>query len=169
MAKDHRTFVKSTQTLAKPEITSRELPPKIETSKKEAVILCPFCAVPHPISVGSSSPCGTTLRVTAVQTVVPARTVKKRKLKCIKCHQTGGEMVVFNNGYVHLIDCAPGTRLLAAPPKFSRIARMVFLLPDWLRKPVERLSGNAQVAKEVDPDGRDTGKTLGYFFYKSVQ
>jgi hypothetical protein len=168
MAKNHPTFKKSTQSRALPAFTTRELPPRIDTSKKEAVIQCPFCLVPHPISVGKQSPCGTTLRVTAVQTILPARTVKKNEIRCIKCHKMGGEMVPFNNGYVHLVDCTPGTKLLAVPPKFSRAAQAVFLLPEWLRTPIERVTGRAQVAKEVDPEGRDTGKTLGYFFFRGT-
>jgi hypothetical protein len=31
---------------------------------------------------------------------------------------------------------------------------------------VERRTGYAKPVTEVDPDGKDTGKTLGYFFYK---
>lgn len=168
MAKNHQTFVKRTASLAKPETTFRELPPKIDTTKKDVVIQCPFCKVPHPISIGQQSPCGTTLRVTAVQTLLPARTVKKHGLRCIKCHEGGGEMVPFNNGYVHVADCLPGTKLLAVPPKFSSLARLVFLMPKGIRAHVERLSGRAQVAREVDPDGNDTGRTLGYFFYKGA-
>jgi hypothetical protein len=166
MAKGFRTFESKTKTLAKPEITLRQLPPKITETKNGAQILCPFCPIPHPIAIGKESVCGTTLHVTAMQTVLPARTVNKHKLVCFKCKQGGGEMVRFNQGFIHAVDCAPDTKLLAGPPEFSRWARIVHQLPDWLRKPIEKRTGRADIVHEVDPEGTDTGKVLGYFFYK---
>ena len=190
MSKGHtRTFVKkhlpaTTQAgvNSRPEVRVRELPPKFDKDGKDAVILCPFCDIPHPISIGKDSPCGTNLRLTAVQTIFPARTVKKLKLVCMKCHQsdlpgqTGGDMIQFNNAFVHLIDlsagsaqadCAPGTKLIAVPPKFSKVAQVVHNLPLPIRRAVERRMGYAKPVTEVDPEGNETGKTLGYFFYKA--
>ncbi len=77
-------------------------------------------------------------------------------------------MVPFNNGYVHLVDCTPGTKLLAVPPKFSSVAQMIYSLPEFMRAPLEKIFGRAQVAKEVDPEGNDTGRTLGYFFFRGT-
>lgn len=166
MSKGHtRNFVKK-QVSSRPEVRIRELPPKFDQNGKDAIILCPFCDIPHPISIGKDSPCGTNLRLTAVQTIFPARTVKKLKLVCMKCHQSTGEMIQFNNAFVHLIDCAPGTKLIAVPPKFSKVAQVVHSLPLPLRRAVERRTGYAKPVTEVDPEGKDTGKTLGYFFYK---
>jgi hypothetical protein len=166
MAKGHtRNFVKK-QVNIRPETTIRELPPRLDQSGKDVALLCPFCTVPHPISVGRDTSCGTTLRVTAVQTILPARTVRKHELICVKCHKSGGEMIRFNNAYVHLIDCTPGTKLVAVPPKFSRAAQFVHSLPLPLRRVVERRVGFAKSVEEVDPEGKETGRTLGYFFYK---
>ena len=167
MSKGHtRNFVKK-QVNSRPEVRVRELPPKFDQNGKDAVILCPFCGIPHPISIGKDSPCGTNLRLTAVQTIFPARTVKKLKLVCMKCHQSDGEMIQFNNAFVHLIDCVPGTKLVAVPPKFSGFAQVVHSLPLPLRRAVERRTGYAKPVTEVDPEGNETGKTLGYFFYKA--
>jgi len=130
-------------------------------------ILCPFCEPPHPIAVGQPAACGTALLVKAVQVVYPTRTVNQRGLKCIKCHQGGGKMVQFNQGFVHLHECTPGTKLMAEAPQFTRWAQFVFGLPLPIRNAVERFTGAAKQVKEVDPEGHDTGKTLGYFFFKS--
>ena len=66
MSKGHtRNFVKK-QVNSRPEVRVRELPPKFDQNGKDAVILCPFCGIPHPISIGKDSPCGTNLRLTAV-------------------------------------------------------------------------------------------------------
>ena len=75
-------------------------------------------------------------------------------------------MIRFNNAYVHLSDCTPGTRLVAVPPKFSKAARIVHRLPWWIRTRVEARTGFAKPVEEVDPEGKETGRTLGYFFYK---
>lgn len=159
MAK-HRTRVR-------PEVSVREAPPKVKEAAGNVMILCPFCEVPHPVAVGKPAACGTELRVTAVQTVIPVRTVRKHKLKCIKCNGEGGEMVPFNQGYIHLIDCAPGTKLLAEPPKsYSPAASLIYRLPAWLRKPIERRTGLARKVEEIDPQGQPTGRTLGYVFHR---
>lgn len=152
----------------RPPVTIRELPPKLLQSKEGLQILCPFCNPPHPILPGQESTCGTTLKVTATQTVIPARTARDKGLICIKCHKTGkGEMVRYMNGFIHLVDCAPETRLLAEPPKFDNMAGYVYKLPERLRALVEKRTGKVQRVDEIDAEGRETGKTLGYFFLKA--
>ena len=161
MAKQHPSY--------RPEIKTREAPPKVKENGKEVLILCPFCPIPHPVAVGRASACGTQLRVTALQTIIPARTVHKKKLVCFKCNKGGGEMVFFNNGHLHLHDCKPDTPLLADPPKnFSRLAKFVYHLPTSLRKMIEKRAGLVKRVDEIDPQGTETGRTLGYIFYKGA-
>lgn len=148
------------------DVKVRELPPKVRETPAGVEVLCPFCDPPHPILPNVDSACGTTLKVTAVQTVLTAHGSRQQGIKCIKCHQTGGEMVRFNNSFVHLVDCMPGVKLLTTPPKFDKWAGRVLHLPKWLRKPIEKSTGAAQAVKEIDQDGKETGKTLGYFFLK---
>lgn len=151
-------------------VTTREAQPQLQWSKEGARLLCPFCTPPHPLLPGQESKCGTSLKVTAVQTVIPLRTVRDQGLICLKCHEGGkGEMVRFMNGYIHLKDCMPGTKLLAEPPKFSTLAGYVFNLPEKARALVEKRTGKAQKVEEIDANGKETGKTLGYFFLKKVQ
>lgn len=153
----------------KPEFKVREALPRVRDEKGGVLLECPFCEIPHTVGVGQDSACGTTLRVTAVQTIVPTRTVHKRGLKCFKCGKGGGEMVPFNQGFIHLIDCVPVTKLMAQPPKeFSRWAGMVYQFPEFLRKRVERVTGAVKRVDEIDPQGRETGKTLGYIFYRGA-
>lgn len=151
----------------RPEVKIRELPPRVIDKKDEVRILCPFCDPPHPISIGKPSPCGTQLKLTAVQALIPARTVHKYDLKCAKCHQGGGEMIQFHQGYVHLHECSPGTKLMTEAPAFSKAAKYIYKLPERLRTPIERYTGSARMVREVDPQGNDTGVVLGYFFYKN--
>lgn len=150
----------------RPEVQTRELLPRIVETGKEVRILCPFCEPPHPIAVGQDSACGTSLRVSAVQVIIPSRTVHRRNLICVKCHKSGGRMIKYFNGYVHLDECTPNTKLMTAPPEFSKLAAAVFKLPPLLRGPLERRLGQAKQVKEVDPSGKDTGNILGYFFYR---
>lgn len=75
-------------------------------------------------------------------------------------------MVKYMNGYIHLANCAPGTRLLSELPAFSRSAEFVFHLPDKLRSFVERMTGVVQYVKEIDTQGKETGEIVGYFFLK---
>jgi hypothetical protein len=152
----------------KPEVVTRESAPKVKEEGKSAAILCPFCEIPHPIEIGKDSACGTTLIVRAVQTKYPTRTVNKHKLICVKCHKGGGEMIRFNNGFVHVHECAPNTKLMAAPPAFSAWAERVYQMPAWMRSRLEKLYGYAKQVKEIDPEGKETGKILGYFFYRGT-
>jgi hypothetical protein len=144
----------------------REQPPKLNPTKNGVQVLCPFCNPPHALIPGEAAVCGTTLRVTAVQPILIAHASKFNKIKCLKCHQFGGEMVMYNTGYIHLADCMPGTRLLTQPPKFSKNAKMVFGLPKGLRDFVEKSTGKVQQVREIDAEGTETGRILGYFFLK---
>jgi len=144
----------------------RQLPPRTVEKKDEVQILCPFCIPSHPIAVGRESPCGTVLQVVAVQTIIPSRTVTKHKLVCVKCKKSGGQMVKYHQGYVHLHECTPNTKLITEPPEFSKLAGFVYGLPERLRGRLEKRMGLAKQVKEVDPQGNDTGKVLGYFFYR---
>lgn len=152
----------------KPEVTIRELPPKTRQNGKDLEILCPFCKIPHTIGVNQDSACGTSLHVSAVQTVYPARTVHKHKMVCIKCGESGGEMVRYNNSTIHLIDCRPEVQLAAALPEFSRFSKFVFSLPPNIKAIIQKFTGIAKEVKEVDGHGVETGKILGYFFYKAT-
>jgi hypothetical protein len=145
----------------------REEMPKMTSTKEGAVIWCPFCVPSHAITPGQASPCGTQLKLTAVQTVIPARVARMQKIVCLKCHETGeGDLVPYMKGFIHLIDCKPDTNLLRTTPEFSRAAEWVFKLPVGLRARVCRVTGYPQQVREIDPDGKETGKIIGYFFLR---
>lgn len=149
------------------EIKVREASPGLNQTKDGVEVMCPFCTPPHPLLPGADSPCGTTLKVTAVQSILTSHGSKQQDIRCIKCHQAGGgDMVRYRGGFVHLHDCLPGTKLLAEPPRFSKMARAVFGMPAWMRGGVEKRLGKAQQVKEIDPQGKETGRVLGYFFWK---
>ena len=142
----------------------RKAPPKVSNEKTGVLVQCPFCTPPHPIMPGVDSPCGTSLEVMAIQTIFRSR--KYNNLVCIKCHQVGGEMVRFNNSFVHLVDCMPGTKLLTEPPTYSSFAKVVFSMPMIIRKQFEKKYGKAQQVKEINEVGEETGNVLGYFFWR---
>lgn len=146
----------------RPEYTVREELPKVIDQK----LMCPFCEIPHELSPVDVAKCGTLIRVTAIQTVVPKRTVRSKKLTCLKCKKGDGEMVVYGNGYIHLVDCMPEIKMLSAEPKYSNFAKFVHGLPAWMKKRIEKNTGIAKKVRDVDQDGQETGKVLGYFFYK---
>lgn len=150
----------------RPQVRTREEMPRAVRTKEGAQILCPFCTPTHPLAIGEPSPCGTQLKVTAVQSILPSRIVRLRKLICVKCKQGGGEMVQYINGYIHLNDCAPEVNLLRTPPKYNAIAGIVYNLPKKLRSQVVKLTGVPQQVQEITPDGTETGKVAGYFFLK---
>lgn len=145
---------------------TREAQPAMNVTKEGAQILCPFCTPTHPLIPGQPSNCGTILKLTAVQDVLPTRIVRLQKIKCLKCHEGGGEMVQYMGGFVHLNDCTPGTRLLPAPPEYNPFAGMVFNMPIRVRRIIEKTTGLAQQVKEIDQDGVETGKIMGYFFMR---
>jgi len=148
------------------EVKTRELPPKVVKTKKGILINCPYCMPTHVILPGVESSCGTTLRVTAVQTYLTSHGTKQAKIHCLKCSQTGGEMVRYRNGFVHIDECSPGTKLLTEIPPLSRVARIIFKFPDKLRTFVEKHTGAVKELQEIDQEGKPTGKILGHFFWK---
>ncbi len=132
------------------------------TQTKEGVVIwCPFCVPSHPITPGQSSVCGTQLKLTAVQTVIPARVARIQKITCAKCHQTGeGDMVQYGSGFIHLQDCMPQTNLLREPVKYSKLAGWIFHLPVKVRAVV--CSVTRQYPQEVHNITDD--KVIGYYF-----
>lgn len=151
------------------DLHTREKYPLLNKTEEGVQVMCPFCTPSHPILPEVDSPCGTTLKVTAIQSILTSHGARQNKIICIKCGKTeGGEMVRYMNGFVHIADCAPGTRLLTTPPAYSRLAWFVFRMPLAIRKWIEKSSGKAQAVKEIDPSGKETGRVLGYFFFKGT-
>lgn len=149
-----------------PEFKTREAPPKIKNTKKGVVIGCPFCNPPHPILPGVISPCGTMLKVIAVQVYFPSHYTKRNGLKCMKCGEGGGTMIKFQNGYVHMEECAPEKTFVTEVPKFSKMAKFIFGLPEKMRTAMEKRYGTVKEVQEIDGHGQPTGKILGYVFWK---
>lgn len=149
-------------------IKTREALPKIRKTKHGAEILCPFCPVPHIILPGKPTTCGTEIVVKAVQKMITQHTAKHNGITCMKCHKSdGGDMVACMNGFIHAFDCSPGTVVLSSEPKYDKWAKQVFNLPSKIRKVIEKKMGEVKEIKEIDVDGKETGKILGYFFYKN--
>jgi hypothetical protein len=145
---------------------TREAPPKVEKTKKGIAIQCPFCIPTHPILPGTESPCGTTLKVTAIQGYLSSHATKNNKLHCLKCGQIGGEMIRYRGGWIHMRECAPETKLLTEIPKLSRVAKMVYKMPAKMRFRIEKRFGAVKELQEINEEGTQTGKVLGYFFWK---
>lgn len=150
----------------KPEIKTREAKPGVKKTPKGVEVLCPFCTPPHPILPGVESPCGTTLKVTAVQFYLPSHTTRRNNLHCLKCGEVGGEMIRYRGGYIHMTDCKPEVKLLTENPPLSSMAKVIYNLPKPAQKIIEKFSGKAQQLQEIDVEGKPTGKILGYFFWK---
>ena len=148
----------------KPPIETREAPPKIDDSGKTIKLLCPWCTPPHPIIPGVIYECGTTIKVTAVQTIYNPHG-HKTKITCLKCGKGGGQFVRHQNAFIHLVDCMPGTKVLAVMPEFSKLAKIVYKLPDRIKKVIEKYKGRASALDEIDTEGKKTGVVLGYFFW----
>lgn len=125
-----------------------------------AILNCPFCKPTHPIRPDVGSACGTMLEVRAVQRIYRAK--YEKDMVCVKCGKGGDEMVLFQNGFIHTHDCAPGVVALANPPKYSKLAAKVY--GTKLQGLAERIFGKITPVHEVNPDGTKTGLTLGYFF-----
>lgn len=163
--KNKKTFNRRTYANGlKPEVTTRELPPRVQRLEKGMQLMCPFCVPPHPIVPGQESQCGTTIRVSAVQTLIPLRTVRDKKLVCMKCKETGkGPMARFGNGFIHAEDCKPGTMVMTEHPPFSKLAERVYKMKDGLAKKflIGRF-GEPQETRETATD-----KVAGYFFLKA--
>lgn len=154
------------QSRVKPRTTVRiEAPLAGKGKDGKPTLLCPFCKPTHPIIPGKVSMCGTALEMRAVQTVFKARFIKG--MVCAKCGQGGGDMVHFQNAFVHVHDCTPGVAVLTQPPVFTPFARLVYGLPEKLKTRIEKRTGMAVPVDEVKPDGTRTGQVLGYFFNRS--
>lgn len=142
----------------RPKVRTREEVPQIKREGGTIAFMCPFCQPSHPLAPGAVAQCGTVLKLTAMQGIIPARVARMEKIECLKCHNFGGgDMIPWHGGFVHLHDCDPDTKLLTNPPKFSKWAALRYHIP-FLR-------GNAQAVKEITPDGKETGRVLGYTFY----
>lgn len=144
-------------------ITQRRAAPVVGKGEHgRPVLLCPFCTPGHPIMPGTRYPCGTILEVTAVQSVLRAKFDKH--VRCIKCGKGGGQMRSYGDAYVHINDCLPGTEVLSEVPH-SKLAEFVYTSPKWVGKLFSRM-GVPQPIKEINLDGTQTGKILGYTFLK---
>jgi hypothetical protein len=144
-----------------PTFRVREAEPKVT---KDAKIMCPFCPIPHPLIAGEVAPCGTYIHVSAVQRIYRAKFNKD--MVCAKCGKVGGEMIHSRNAFTHLEDCMPGVAVMNEAPKFSRFASFVYKMNDGILKTlIEKRTGEAKPVEEVEPSGKRTGVTLGYFFY----
>jgi len=149
-------------------IKTREAMPLTHRTKKGVDVMCPFCHPSHPLYPNKPSACGTEIHIKAVQKMITQSTAKKNGILCMKCHKsTGGDMVACMNGFMHAYDCAPGTVVLSQEPEYSKLAEKVFKLPAKVRKVIEKRMGEVKEIREIDAYGVDTGKTLGYFFYKN--
>lgn len=150
----------------KPPYRQRTAVPKLTKDEHGAnILLCPFCADPHPIMPFVPSPCGTTVTFYAEQTIYRAKADKR--FVCAKCGQGGGEMVKWNNAFIHTPDCKPEIKTLTEPPKYSEFAKIVYTMPDgFIKNNIQKVLGKAQIVEEVTTDGQLTGTVLGYFFHK---
>jgi hypothetical protein len=149
----------------KPKYTTRiEAPIAKKEKDGSAGLYCPFCKPTHKILPGMEYPCGTRIEVRAAQMVFKAK--YEKNMVCAKCRKGGGEMVRFQNAFIHTHDCTPGVATFTEPPKFSKIAEALSRSPEWLKDRVEKRFGKIMPVDEVTPDGTRTGVVLGYFFYK---
>lgn len=170
MTKDKsKRFSRSTMTKHSTPILERELYPKTHTGKNGSVyLLCPFCEIPHEIRADMTSPCGTLLRVTAVQTIYKSKAFSEIGMICAKCGKSGGDMTKLNDGFIHVADCTPGVKVLNSNPPFSRLAKFAHGLRDGrVKKWFVKNFGIPREVKELLPTGEQTGKILGYVFYRS--
>lgn len=159
----------SKKNLFKAPYTVRNGTPKMLKDKEgNTLLICPFCAVPHALTPNVPSQCGTRLILTAEQVVFRAKADKR--FICVKCGKGGGEMVRFQNAYIHTHNCSPGVVTMTEPPRFSRMAGLVSKVRnERIRKSIERFTGRAMPVDEVREDGTRTGVVLGHFFHKEVK
>lgn len=152
----------SKRTHPKPAIKQRSATPLLD---KEGHLTCPFCKPTHSLDPFKESPCGTIIRVEAVQTVYKTSYLKESP-KCLKCGKEGGEMVRFQGAFIHTHDCTPGMALMTETPVLSPWAKFVYKLPEFAKRPFERRVGRASPLELIDETGTKTGEIAGYFFYK---
>lgn len=108
--------------------------------------------------------CGTRLEVRAVQVVFRAK--YQKDMICVKCGQGGGDMVRFQNAFIHADDCMPGVATFTEPPKYSKVAKLLYNFPAFIKSIIEKKYGKIMPVDEVNPQGERTGVVLGYFFYE---
>lgn len=156
-------YVKNTP---RPLMRTREKPPIPFPTKHGIELRCPFCSDHHQLLPNVESPCGTRIEVMAVQEVISTKLARKENLTCIKCAKQGGEMVRYRNSFIHAEECNPEVRFLQEEPKYSWFAKVVFGLPEPIRKQVEKVTGRADQVQDMDNNGVKTGKILGFFFWK---
>ena len=147
-------------------ITIRHGSPTLKMENGKPVIMCPFCTPSHALVLSGASPCGTLIEVRATQAVYKARFHKD--MVCVKCGESGGNMVQWNNAFMHAPDCKPGVLTFTDPPPISRMAEFVFTAPSWIKPWLEAMFGETRPVEEVTPDGTRTGAILGYIFYKKA-
>lgn len=129
---------------------TRETDVKLVKDKKKASISCPFCEVPHPIGL-EPSPCGTVLKIKAVQKVYTGVT-------CALCGKSGGTFIQIGKLYAHTPNCMPGRTLLSKQPKMSKTAKVIHTMPNRVSKFVAKRFG--WMTLEITKPG--TTETLGY-------
>lgn len=147
-----------------PATTRIDAPRPGKDSNGKPAMLCPFCQPSHPLIPGIEAHCGTNLQVRAVQVVFKAKYHKG--MVCAKCGKDGDQMVQFQNAFIHVKDCMPGVATLTDPPKFSKLAQMVYKSHARVQALLQKRFGQAMAVDEVMPDGTRTGQVLGYFFMK---
>jgi hypothetical protein len=130
----------------------RKTAPRIERVKNNAVMMCPFCDIPHPISI-EPGVCGTKIEISASQTIYYRGTV------CALCGKEGGDMFKYGNAYCHVHRCVPGKMLLDKPKK-SLTASLFYKMPNKLHVWVKEKLGRAAAQMQKD------GKTVGYTWVK---
>jgi hypothetical protein len=57
--------------------------------------------------------------------------------------------------------------VMSSEPRYNKWAAQVYKLPASVRKVIEKRMGEVKQISEIDADGKETGKILGYFFYKN--
>jgi len=150
----------------KPPYRQRTAVPKLAKGENGSnILLCPFCADPHPIMPFVASPCGTMVTFYAEQTIYRAKADKR--FVCAKCGEGNGEMVKWNDAFIHVPDCKPEVKTLLEPPTYSKLARYIHNMRDGKIKGFsQRVFGRTVAVEEVTPDGKLTGRVLGYFFQR---
>lgn len=147
----------------------REELPQMRKTDIGIGIFCPYCDPSHPLLPGKPAACGTFLKLTAVQQIMPARVARLQNIACIKCHTVGGgDLVPWQGNYVHLQDCDPETKLYVEPPVFSNYAKLLYKMPLGIQNILARKRGTPRPVKEITPEGMETGRILGYTFYTGV-
>ena len=113
----------------------RRKPPRIEHTKGDTQILCPYCPDAHPIFVNKTSGCGTKLELVAVQEVYTGK-----KVRCVLCGQTGGTLMRVGDLYRHTHECTPGRTLMTAGAVAASMASWIAsygcaAVPSWAGSP----------------------------------